>query len=204
MRAIRTWPGLAFLVVLGVFWIPDLAAAQTVGVKAGFSSVTIGVSSDGGTSRNPDPRPGFVGGLWLLSVGNRIGGWQIEALVHQKGARNLLRPDDALRLTYLEVPVLLHADFAQGRRLAAFGTFGPSIAFNLDASYENDGMKEDVGDGTARFDIGLNIGGGVEFGRLIVEVRYTWGFRNLFSNGDIDGKFKNRGVAVTAGFWFGR
>ncbi len=73
-------------------------------IKAGFSSATVSFSSESGSQElsNTERLTGFVGGVAFLLPGNSRGGVQIEALFHQKGARNLLRSDDQLRLTYVE------------------------------------------------------------------------------------------------------
>ena len=53
----------------------------------------------------------------------------------EKGAENLLRRDDSLRLSYLEIPVFLHLDVLRRRRNAVFLLAGPSVAFTLRAAY---------------------------------------------------------------------
>ena len=83
---------------------------------------------------------------FLIPTG-RIGGFQVEGLFHQKGAQHLLRLDDKLRLTYLEVPVLLHIDVYQRDPRAVYVIAGPTLAFNIQALYESDGEREDVMDG---------------------------------------------------------
>ena len=72
----------------------------------------------------------------------------------EKGAENLLRRDDALRLTYLEIPALLHLDVLRRRRNAVFLLAGPSVAFTLRAAYEDDGVTEDVKNDVGNVDVG--------------------------------------------------
>jgi hypothetical protein len=176
-------------------------AQTTLGVKAGVSGATISVGTEADSVFDPRQQRGLVGGAAVLLPGNRIGGVQIEALVHQKGGQDVLRRDDRLRLTYLEIPVLLHADVLQRGRSAVFVTFGPSFGFNLDASYEDEGVTEDIGRDIRTFDPGLNLGAGVEAGPLVVEARYTWGLRSAFTGDDPRTTFKNRALAVTVGVW---
>jgi hypothetical protein len=183
---------------------PGEAAAQEL--KVGFSSATINFLP-GGDSRDLDSIAstyGFVGGVSFLIPTGRIGGYQIEALFHQKGAQNLLRRDDKLRLTYLEVPVLLHLDVYQRDPRAVYVIAGPALAFNVQASYESDGEKEDVMDGIENVDVGLVIGAGVELRRISIEGRHTFGLRSAFRDGDLDGAFKNRTLSLMVGFRFGR
>ena len=110
----------------------------------------------------------------------------------EKGAENLLRRDDALRLTYLEIPVRLHRDVLRRRRNAVFLLAGPSVAFNQRAAYEDDGVTEDVKNGVRNLDVGQHVGAGIEVGRIIFDARYIWGMLTVFHDGDLDGTFKNR------------
>ena len=195
------------LVLLGVLCQPRSAEAQ-IGVKGGLSSATISFDPDSGSPDLSETRyrNGWVGGVFLLLTGNKIGGWQIEFLLQQKGARNLLRVDDELSLTYFEIPVLLHVDVWQKAKssTALFLVGGASVDFIVRASYEADGMSEDVKDDIRTTDVGLHLGGGLEVGRLTLDARYSWGLLNTFDDGDLNGTFRNRGFAVTAGLRFGR
>ncbi|HYN06386.1 MAG TPA: porin family protein [Vicinamibacterales bacterium] len=195
------------IVAAGLFAVLGFATpARAQELKAGFSMATIRFSPESGSPElsSTEQLTGFVGGVSFFLTRSRLGGWQIEALLHQKGARNLLRIDDRLRLTYLEVPVLLHGDFYQLGPRALFFVAGPAFAFNTHASYTDEGEKEDVKDDIEDFDIGLVVGGGVELRRLTVEARYTWGLRRAFQDGDLEGSFKNRAFSVTVGYRFGR
>jgi hypothetical protein len=185
---------------------PRAARAQDVSVMAGLSSATIAFSPESGSPGLPGGtrRSGLVGGVsFLLPTGDR-GGYQIDVLVHQKGARDLLRRDDAIRLTYLEVPALLHVGVGKLRNGAVYLVAGPTLAFTLRASYNDNGETEDIRNDIETFDLGLSVGGGVELGRVTLGARYTWGLRSAFQDGDSPGAFKNRTGAVTAGFRFWR
>ena len=182
------------------------AAVHAQEIKAGLSSATISFSSESGSQElsNTQRLTGFVGGVAVLLPGNSRGGVQIEALFHQKGARNLLRRDDRLRLTYVEVPVLLHIDVYRRDPRGVFVVAGAAPAFVVQASYEDDGQEEDVKDDIEGIDVGLVVGAGVELRRLNLELRYTWGLRSAFQDGDLEGTFKNRTLSLTVGFRFGR
>jgi hypothetical protein len=189
-------------IAMSGFIATPAAAQPTFGIKGGISFGTFTVATETEANVDPGQRQGFVGGLAVLRAGNRAGGVLIEALVHQKGGKDVLRPGDRMRLTYLDVPVLLHLDVLQRGPSALFVTFGPSFAFNLDSTYEDQGMPEDISDDIETFDVGLNLGAGLEAGALIVEARYTWGLRRVFTEGESGAGFKNRALAVTVGFWF--
>jgi hypothetical protein len=180
-------------------------AEAQVGVLAGLARSGIAVGSESGSPdlAGPQDRSGLAAGVSLLLPANRYGGWQIEALFIEKGAANVLGPNDALRLSYLEIPFLLHVDVLRRRGNALFLLAGPSLAFPLSASYETDGVKENIKDDVSSVDVGLHVGGGVEVGQLIIDARYIWGWRTVFS-GDLDGAFKNRTFSVMAGIRLGR
>ena len=190
--------------MLAALLFPVLATAQEV--RAGFSSATIAFLPEGDSPEleNTASTFGFVGGVSFLIPTNRAGGLQVEALFHQKGAQNLLRRDDKLRLTYLEVPVLFHLDVYQRDPRAIYVIAGPAVAFNVQASYESNGEKENVTDDIENVDVGLVIGAGVELRRLTLEGRYTWGLRSAFHDSELEGSFKNRALSVIVGFRFGR
>jgi hypothetical protein len=182
--------------------VPSPARAQEI--KAGFSTATISFAPEGSSPELPniERSTGFVGGVSFLIPTNRAGGFQIEALFHQKGARNLLRRDDHLRLSYVEIPVLLHVDIFQRRSGFIFLIAGAAPAFNVHASYEDEDVKEEVTRDIEDFDIGLVLGAGVELRRLTVDARYSWGLRSAFHDGELEGTFKNRTFTVMAGYRF--
>jgi outer membrane protein with beta-barrel domain len=182
---------------------PTPARAQEI--KAGFSASTISFSPENNSPElsQVERNNGFVGGVSFLIPTNKAGGYQIEVLFHQKGARNLLRRDDHLALTYLEIPVLLHLDLVQRDPRGVFLVAGVAPAFNVHAAYEDEGVKEDVTSDIENFDIGLVFGGGVELRYVTVEARYTWGLRSAFHDGELEGTFKNRAFTIMAGFRFG-
>jgi Outer membrane protein beta-barrel domain len=189
--------------VAAVVLVPAPARAQEI--KAGFSTTTISFSPEGGLPELPnvERRTGFVVGVSFLIATSKPGGYQIEVLLHQKGAQNLLRRDDRLRLTYLEIPVLLHVDVLQRRSGSVFLIAGAAPAFNVHASYEDEGVSEDVTRDIEDFDIGLVVGAGVESRVVSVDARYTWGLRSAFHDGELDGTFKNRTFTLMVGLRFG-
>jgi Outer membrane protein beta-barrel domain len=205
MRSQRTLLSSSAAVILGATAVLVPAPARAQEIKAGFSTSTISFSPEGGSPELPnvEGRTGFVVGVSFLIATSKPGGYQIEVLLHQKGAQNLLRRDDRLRLTYLEIPVLLHIDLVQRGRRAIFLVGGPAPAFNVHGSYEDDGVTEDVTRDIEDFDIGLVAGGGVEVRYLTVDARYTWGLRSAFHDGELEGAFKNRAFTLMVGFRFG-
>jgi len=205
MEMATNTPILAAAVLAGLLTGAANAHAQA-SLVAGVARSTIAFGSSSGSAEltGTQRRTGLAGGLSLLFPTNRYGGWQIEVLLIEKGAEHLLRRDDAIRLTYLEIPALMHLDVLRRHRNAVFLLAGPALAFPLRASYEDGGVAENVKDDVSQVDVGLHVGAGVEIGRMIVDARYVWGGRTVFHDGDFDGTFKNRTFTVMAGIRFGR
>jgi hypothetical protein len=182
------------------------AATLAQEIKGGISSATISFSPGSGSRELSETErlSGFAGGVSFLLPGNSRGGIQVEALFHQKGARNLLRFDDELRLSYIEIPVLVHVDVYQRDPRAIYIVAGVAPAFTVAARYEDDGEPEDVKDEIEDLDVGLVAGVGVELRRLTLEARYTHGLRSAFQDGDLEGTFKNRTILFTVGVRLGR
>ena len=187
--------------VLAVLVSVKHTSAQEITVKGGWASSAIAFDREAyGVPDVDERRSGFVFGASIMPSGADRGGWQIDALVVQKGARNLLRQNDRFEFTYIEIPVLLHMDFWQKGNSSAFFTAGPSVAFNVQASYVDDGVHEDIGDDIEKIDVGLNLGIGLELGRFVLEGRSNWGLRSVFKVDDVD--FKHRTLLLTAGVRF--
>ena len=196
MRRARMVSTLFPLSLLALLSLPAGAYGQEVTLKAGLSSSSLSFER-----RDERPgaerRPGLVAGASVFLTAAERGGFQVEVLYIQKGARNVLRQGDEMQLTYLEIPVLLHADFWQQDDRGAFFTVGPSAGFRLGGTYVDEGVSEEIGDDIERVDAGLHFGAGVELGPLVLEARYILGLRTAFVADDRD--FKNRVIALTAG-----
>jgi Outer membrane protein beta-barrel domain len=186
------------------------ATAQEItgGVKGGVNFATL--------SFDPDPeidsgvRTGIaVGGFVTIPIGGALA-IQPEALFSQKGTSLEEAGVSAkIKIDYLDVPVLVKYSTAPststGTSVHFFG--GPSIGFKLDASASGSvgGETIDVDiddDDVESFDFGVVFGAGVQFGRVSIDGRYTFGLTNI-NNEDPDvEKVKTRTLAVLAGVRF--
>ena len=79
---------------------------------------------------------------------------------------------------------------------------GPTLGFNVSATYESDGESTDISDEVENVDLGWTVGGGLDVQRLFIDVRYTFGLSSLFTEGDTGEGVKNRQAMVVAGFRF--
>ena len=117
-----------------------------------------------------------------------------------------LSSDIALR--YLETPLLARAGSGtSSSAVRGFVVGGVAPAFKLSArgkaKFEGQEHEQDIGEDVNGFDLGLAGGGGIEFGRVVVEARYTHGLLHVNSddNGDED-RINNRVFSVMFGFRF--
>jgi hypothetical protein len=160
------------------------------------------LASDTGTF---DSRIGVVAGAFATVP---LFGFEVqpEALYVVKGAKS---PDPIvsieLQLDYLEVPVLARFSRpAPGMRWYAIA--GPTFAVRLRAvsrfDFEDGAVEEDYSDLIERFDFGIAVGGGVEFGRFVFDGRYTHGLSNIDPFDADDERLRNRAIAITAGIRF--
>ena len=156
-----------------------------------------------------ESRIGFTGGVFVVWPANARVGLQLEALYAQKGAE--FRADGAeaaIKLDYLDFPALLRVSSPRNTSGLAFHGFaGPSFGVRVrakaTATFEGETSTQDVGDDLARYDVGLVAGGGLEAGRFVIDLRYTWGLTNINRNPrEDDTTIRNRVFAATAGIRF--
>ena len=190
--------------------LPATALAQQIGVKAGANFASLTPEEDEDPDRSL--RIGPVAGLWVRMAAASPVSFQVEGLFSEKGVKfraPAIGLDAAeIRLRYFEIPALARADFGaagSGARGYVVGGAAPAFKLAARAKAEGEGQQSDrdVSDEIFGFDLGLVGGVGVEFGRALIEARYTHGLRhiNTDDNGDED-RIKNRVFSVMAGFRF--
>jgi hypothetical protein len=194
------------LLVMTVLVAPAAAAAQEVGfgVKGGINLATFDFDEDPGGDLGL--KPGVALGAFVrLPVGERLA-IQPEGFFSQKGTDVSNAGVDAwVRLDYLEVPVLVQYAIAKSST-RAFNVFGgPSVAFNLraesGAEVGGETVDTDIDEDIEDFDFGIVVGAGVDFGRLTLDGRYTFGVSNISTDSG-DPKARNRTLAFMAGIRF--
>lgn len=196
-----------FVLVCGA----STAVAQeiSVGVKAGVNFANLKFDPDD-NDLDLDNRMGLVAGAFLVVPVTPQFAIQPEALFSMKGATMpMIEDSDAqgrVKLDYLDVPVLARfsSPSTTGTSLHLFA--GPSFNFRLSAKsgveVNGESSDEDVSDQVERFELALVVGGGVEFGRLLIDGRYSWGLSNLNKDDQDEMKIRNRVFAVMAGVRF--
>jgi hypothetical protein len=179
--------------------VRDASAQISVGVIGGASSSSLTVSASlptfGDLATDFGRRAGLTGGAFVDIPLGKVVSFEPEALFSQKGATIAVSvPDVGLangdyRLNYLEVPLLARVRIAKFSNCGVFVLAGPSIGIKLAArvkvEFQGTSDTQDISDQLPGTDIGLAIGGRIESGQVLGEVRYTHGFTNLGDTGEV-------------------
>lgn len=188
------------------------SAQAAMGLKAGANLASLTGAADA------DAITGLTAGAYLgLGVGDRLA-LQLEATYAVRGGdavrigANALddgAPPSDVRLSYVEVPLLLRAGYP-GERLLPSIFMGPYAAFLLSCRITlEDGSEGDCDDDarSAWFqprstDYGLMAGGGLDFAlgesTVFVDVRYVLGLLSIHGGDAMD--LRHRGPTITGGF----
>ena len=202
------WTG---AIVLCVFLTGSRPAdAQVRGaIVAGLSSATVALPEFPdelfpiqGVDFSSGRRSGLIAGVLLDLPASRMVRFETGALFNEKGVTTRITVPDlgaiegAFRFRYLEIPALAKigvAENAGGVRVSALA--GVMLGLTLDANIEATAMglsiTQDV-PGYPATDFGLTVAGRLETRRLLGEVRYTHGLKDL----------KHRVVSFLAGWKF--
>jgi hypothetical protein len=108
----------------------------------------------------------------------------------------------AIRLVYFDVPILARAQVWRWSAGRAYFLTGPTIETNLDAKLTAAGGASENLDGFPRMDYAWTAAGRIESHRLLFEVRYDHGLRNLTGVDASTADAKNRAMHVLAGIRF--
>lgn len=195
--------------------IPAEGAAQSVGggIKGGLS---LGDVPEVGNVLDVEGfdtslRTGFaVGGFltWRFESGFAI---QPEVLYTQKGVKltfveDSVSVDGEVEADFVDVPVLARYTFGQGGT-RGYVFAGPSFDFKVSAKAKASAMgvaeEEDLDEEVEGFEFALVFGGGVEFGPVLLEARWSEGLTNLAKEPDGDASdVKTRTFLILGGVRF--
>lgn len=172
-----------FLIAYFIFGLQQVSTAQVhFGIKGGinYNSNSIQYVSkdvfDGAKSS-----AGYHAGIWLRFKIPVIGLYLRPELVYSN-LKNTLQYDNGLvqkNTTFsfqkIDIPVLL------GKKILGIGNvyIGPSFQYVLDQDFSINDIPNVKGDG---FTLGLQLGGGIELGRLGLDIRWERGFNTIASS----------------------
>jgi hypothetical protein len=178
-----------------------------VGVKGGATFTTLRFENEEEAStRTSDTRPGFIGGLFVVWPADRRLALQTEVLLSQKGGKfQGANFSGRTTINYVDTPVLLRVSSARSGGTPVHVFAGPSFGFRVSgetrSTVEGREGVDEIDNDFKRFDLGLTVGAGVEFGRLVVDGRYTWGLVDIDKQID-ESTIRNRGFAFMTGIRF--
>jgi hypothetical protein len=163
-------------------------------------------------SLSTGPRVGFIGGVLVdVPLTARIA-IETGGLLSIKGVSTTAEAFDVrteldLRMTYLDVPALVRIGLGQSESMRGFLLAGPTLAFHLSSSARvttvGIGVTEGVSDLVNAVDIGLTIGGRVQFKRVIGDVRYAFGLLDAAETGEfLAESSQHRVLSFMAGWRF--
>ena len=110
-----------------------------------------------------------------------------------------------IKFNYLEIPVDIVFDVFDSEAFGIDVHAGPYLGYMLSAKGEANGMSEDIDfedSDINRIDIGLNLGGTVNFSGVYVGLNYGLGLSNL-NSGELEDSVKNTNLSIIAGYMFG-
>lgn len=195
----------AVLVIVMLCAAPALAQGLEKGVRGGVNFTTIAASGE-----DAETLDGQLRGLFGGFVTWRVTSWlefQPEVLYAMKGARTSeFDIESKLLLDYVEVPLLARKTFGAPDATRFYVAGGPSIGILVRARTRTDfgsSTEElDIKDDVETLDFGVVVGGGVEFGSIVVDGRYTHGFSDIDKDTSDAVKMNNRALSLTVGIKF--
>ncbi|MEM6287675.1 MAG: porin family protein [Bacteroidota bacterium] len=179
------------------------SAQATFGLKGGLNTAFF----SGGDADGTGARLGGVGGAFVRYDATPSLGLQVEALYSQEGAQEEAVGDEGTyRFDYIDIPILVRYAIPVSQFADAGVYAGPSIGIPIREEFEfEDG---EVVDEALNTDLGITVGADYWSGPIGVDLRYTAGLTDAFSD-EIDGELvepldiRNQTFTVTLGFRFG-
>jgi len=184
------------------------------GVKAGMN-----LSNIGGDANGTDAKIGFVGGITLDYALTSDVYLMTGLEFSMKGSKIAEGFDDEvgkidlkLNLSYLQLPIHVGYKLAITETTKINFHAGPYVAYGIDGKWKASasGVSESIdafGDEALeealklkRFDFGLGLGAGVEFGKFGVGLGYDFGLMNICDETGI--KVRNMNGYLTLGYKF--
>lgn len=149
-----------------------------IGIKLGAAFASINTDYDE-LDDFLDSRSGFIGGAFLTYGLSRQFALQPEILYVSKGAeKDLFFVSPYWTNDYLEIPLLLKLNLAPDGPVHPNLFVGPAVSFLLSSEVGASSYSYDVKDGMKTMDFSLVLGGGIDYKRFTLDVRYTMGLAN--------------------------
>jgi hypothetical protein len=190
------------------------------GIKGGLNVTNRTDDYDDGSSYNYDDRVGFhIGFISDISLGFNMT-LQPGILYSQKGCtipEDESNYEQKYNLNYIDIPFNLMYKLDAGLAKIYFAA-GPNFGFGIGGKYKVIGISDqqdysgyDVssdinfgsgnGDDFKTFDVGFNLGAGIQFSSIQLGLQYTFGISDL--SNDEDYSIRNNGLGISLTYLFG-
>jgi len=193
---------------LAILALSCLMALPAAGQQSNKSSFTImggmtmfKLSQSGTGAATLDNATGFMGGLGMI-MGSSPLGIEIDAAYVQKGAASTVSGVTyTTHENYAEGMVMLRPVFGKGDA-KFFLLGGGEVGYYVSCAYSGGTVTTacTIASGDKRTDYGLVFGGGVQFNKLAVQVRYDLGLANLSTSTVSGFTAKNQGIMIIGSF----
>jgi hypothetical protein len=208
MRFVKTTVWAA--VILAALALPLRADAQVnFGVAAGLSIASL---SGDDADVYPDSRSGInVGAFAEFPLGDII--WLSPGVYYVQKGGEREATNGALKIDYIEVPLLLRVAVSQRDPIGVNLFLGPTLAYQAKCDFEvgslTSSCEDSAGsnfDATKSFDLGLAVGGGLSFAlspgvSLLANALWDLGLMSI-DDSPADNDVKNEAILLNVGLLF--
>lgn len=193
------------LVICCMFVVSGIQAQIKFGPKFGLNLSTMTLK-ESGISIDPKTRAGIhLGLIGEIPLQNNFN-IQTGFFFSMKGSKYSVGSTDmTISPNYLEIPVNALYKYELGSaKLLLFA--GPYFAYGIGGKYKADGESQDIKFGSGEnndmkaFDMGLNIGAGIEISDFQITAQYGLGLANLAPVTTNDAKMKNRVFGISVAY----
>ncbi|MDY0779586.1 outer membrane beta-barrel protein [Tenacibaculum sp. IB213877] len=182
------------LMLFLVFGATQLSQAQLqFGIKAGinYNSDSFREVQEDVIDGGAESKTGYHAGIWLRAKIPAIGLYLRPELVYTSLKSDVTLNSTGAKTSYdfqkIDIPVLLGKKFLK----IAYVHIGPSFQYIVDGDLDWDEVRDIKADG---FTVGLQMGGGIELGKLGLDLRWERAFS------DTESKFINNNTGTTTTF----
>jgi Outer membrane protein beta-barrel domain len=197
-------------IALGVILMLSITNVQAqikFGPEAGVNLSTMTLKTMG-LSIDPKTLVGFhVGGVFDIPLKGSLS-LQPAILYSSKGSKFSVGGEDmSIAPGFIEVPVNLAYSFEAGT-VKFFVFAGPYLAYGISGKYKSGGVEESIKYGSGDnydlkpFDLGLNLGAGLNINNFLVTAQYGLGLTNLSPSSSVDLEMKNKVIGISVAYLF--
>ena len=208
------------LFVLFISYNQSFALEVDYGIKAGigFSNFSTSGELSGTFFPEKEWKTVFVAGPY---VGIQTNEWltvQTELLYTRKGANSWEYAIDAggnvtgdkinyeYNIDYLDIPVLAKIYPSKSEFVSPYFVIGPALSIKLSGDNKINFQSSSLSNEPVEYestDFSLVFGGGIEISKVVLEIRMSYGFMDVYKTVNDDWlELRNRSVSILAGYSF--